>query len=201
MEQVALLVSYLIGAIPSGYLLVRWTKRVDIRTTGSGNIGATNVLRAAGPGAGAGILTFDMLKGWAAARLIPAWLIGQATPATAFACGTAAVLGHVFPIFLRFKGGKGVATVLGALAGSDPLLALTVAGVWGAVFAATRYVSSGSLAAAIAIPLSQALYHRSGGEIALGALLAVVIVWRHKDNIQRLLAGTEHRARAGKSLP
>lgn len=194
MHPAALLLSYLIGSIPSGYLLVRWAKRVDIRTTGSGNIGATNVLRTAGPAAGAGILVFDMLKGWVSSRLIPVWLLGVTSPVTALACGTAAVLGHVFPCFLRFKGGKGVATVLGALAGSDPMVALTVVGVWVAVFAACRYVSAGSLAAAAAIPLSQVVYHRPAGAVAMGALLAVVIVLRHRQNIQRLLAGTEHRA-------
>mgnify|MGYP001612537128 CR=1 FL=1 len=91
-----------------------------------------------------------------------------------------------------------MATVLGALAGSDPVLALTVIGVWAAVFAVFRYVSVGSLAAAAAIPLSQLLYHRTSGEIALGALLAVVILSRHQENMQRLLAGTEHRAWARK---
>lgn len=194
MAPVALLACYLIGSIPSGYLLVRWTKRMDIRTAGSGNIGATNVLRTAGPAAGAGILIFDMLKGLVSARLIPVWLLGPVEPATVFAGGMAAVLGHVFPVFLNFKGGKGVATALGALAGSDPVLAATVMGVWSAVFAATRFVSAGSLAASAAIPLSQALYHRTSGEIALGALLALVITLRHKENIQRLLSGSEHRA-------
>jgi len=190
----ALILCYLIGAIPSGYLLVRWTKRLDVRTMGSGNIGATNVLRTAGPAAGAGILVFDILKGWVSARIIPGWLLGAASPATALACGTAAVLGHVFPCFLRFRGGKGVATMLGALAGSDPGVALTVIAVWLVTFAACRYVSVGSLAASAAIPLSQAVYHRPAVDLALGALVAVIIILRHRQNIQRLLAGTEHRA-------
>lgn len=197
MYPVALVASYLIGSIPSGYLLVRWMKRVDIRSTGSGNIGATNVLRTAGPAAGVSILMVDILKGWVSARLIPGWLIGTATPAMALACGTAAVLGHVCPCFLKFRGGKGVATMLGALAGSDPALALTIVGVWAVSFAACRYVSVGSLAAAATIPLSQILRQRAGGELALGTLLAIVIIVRHRENVLRLLAGTEHRAWSG----
>jgi len=194
MTAVAVLLCYLVGSLPSAYLLVKWTTRVDIRTIGSGNVGATNALRTAGPLAGVVVLLIDILKGWLAAAVIPRWILGPPSPALALGCGLAAVLGHVFPCFLRFRGGKGVATTLGALGGSAPLIAGIVVATWGVVFLLSRYVSLGSLAAALAIPISQTMLHRSSGEILMGSVLAVLIIARHRANIQRLLGGVEHRA-------
>jgi|MGYP001601984633 glycerol-3-phosphate acyltransferase PlsY len=199
MTALALLLCYLVGSLPSAYLLVKWTKHVDIRTIGSGNVGATNALRAAGPLAGMVVLLIDVLKGWLAAAAIPRWILGLPSPALALGCGLAAVLGHVFPCFLRFRGGKGVATTLGALGGSVPVVAGIAVGVWVAVFLLSRYVSLGSLAAALAIPISQAMLHHSVAEILAGSVLAVLIIVRHRANIQRLLGGAEHRAWSGNS--
>ena len=190
----ALLISYLLGAIPTGYLLVRLTSHVDIRTVGSGNIGATNALRTAGPWVGATVLIGDILKGLVAAAVIPKFFLHTAEPLTSLACGTAAVIGHDFPCFLRFQGGKGVATTLGTLLGTAPPLAGMVIGVWLITFAVSRYVSIGSLAAAGAIPITQLFFHRPPPEVCLGALLGGLMIVRHHANIQRLLSGTEHRA-------
>ena len=198
MTLLAVLLCYLLGSLPSAYLLVKWTKRVDIRTVGSGNVGATNALRTAGPLAGIVVLLIDVLKGWLAAAAIPRWILGPVPPALALGCGLAAVLGHVCPCFLQFRGGKGVATTLGALGGSAPAVAGIVVGVWVAVFLLSRYVSLGSLAAALAIPISQAILRRSMTELVVGAVLAGLIIARHRANIQRLLSGVESRAWSGK---
>jgi len=189
----ALLVSYLLGAIPTAYLLVKWAKGIDIRTMGSGNVGATNALRTVGLWAGVVVLAIDVLKGIIAAWLIPRWLLGETTPDRSLVCGLAAVLGHDFPCFLRFRGGKGVATTIGVLVGSVPLVAGIVVGVWLVVFGLFRYVSLGSIAAAVAIPLSQLALHQSRREILIGSGLAILIIARHRANISRLLSGAEHR--------
>lgn len=198
MQFAGLFACYLLGSIPSAYWLVKWTKRIDIRTVGSGNVGATNALRTAGPWAGATVLVLDVAKGLVAAALLPRWFLAQPLPVWVLASGTAAVIGHVFPCFLGFRGGKGVATTLGALAGSLPLLAGIIVGMWLIVFAACRYVSLASMAAAVAIPLAQVALHRSSAEVSLGAALTLLIVARHRTNLQRLLSGTEHRAWTGR---
>lgn len=185
---------YLLGSLPTAYVLVRLVRGVDIRSIGSGNVGATNALRTAGPWAGALVLVIDVLKGVAATTIIPRWLLTDPSPTLTLGCGVAAVLGHVFPCWLRFRGGKGVATMLGALAGHAPGVAVCVIGVWLVVFAVSRYVSLGSMAAAVTIPFSQLAFGGSGGEVALGAALAGLILFRHRDNAQRLYRGAEHRA-------
>lgn len=190
----ALVVCYLLGSIPTAYLLVRVTKGVDIRTVGSGNVGATNAMRAAGRAVGAVVYLADLGKGVLAAGVVPRWLLGVPAPGVALACGVAAVLGHDFPCFLRFRGGKGVATTMGVLLGSMPLVAGLTIGVWVAVFALCRYVSVASLAAAIVIPFSQLGLHRTHAEVVFGAVLALLVLVRHRSNLQRLLSGTEHRA-------
>ena len=194
MVALALLGCYLLGSIPTAYLLVKWTKRIDIRTIGSGNVGATNALRAAGAWAGLAVLVLDVLKGVLAAGLIPRWWLGSPASGLALACGLAAVLGHAFPCFLRFRGGKGVATTLGALSASAPMVAGVVVGVWLVVFLAFRYVSLGSLAAAVAIPISQLALHQALPDVLVGSVLAVLIIGRHRGNLQRLLSGVEPRA-------
>ncbi len=195
----ALAVCYLLGSIPTAYLLVKVTKGVDIRTVGSGNVGATNAMRAAGCAVGAVVYLVDLGKGVLAAAVVPRWLLGAPTPGVALACGVVAVLGHDFPCFLRFRGGKGVATTMGALLGSMPLVAGLIVGVWVAVFALCRYVSVASLAAAVAIPFSQLGLHRTHVEVVFGAVLALLVLVRHRSNLQRLLSGTEHRAGSGSS--
>jgi glycerol-3-phosphate acyltransferase PlsY len=187
-----LLVAYLLGSIPTAYLLTRALKGIDIRTVGSGNVGATNAARVLGRGPGLLVLLIDIAKGTVAARL-PAWCLGEPSGATALACGLAAVLGHNFPCFLAFRGGKGVATTLGALLGSAPAVTGLAALVWLALFASTRYVSVASIAAAVTIPPIQAILRRSTTEMMLGSVLAVLIVLRHHNNLQRLRQGTEPR--------
>ena len=190
----ALAGSYLVGSIPTAYLLVKRLKRVDVRTVGSGNVGATNVTRAAGLGAGTAVFLLDLAKGLVAVWGMSPWLIRPVTPAVQLACGLAAVVGHVFPVFLGFRGGKGVATTIGVLIGTVPLIAVVCLAVWAGCFLVWRYVSVGSLAAAVTLPVVQTLVHRPLPEVLLGAALAGVIIARHRTNIIRLLHGTEHRA-------
>ena len=191
----SLIGSYVIGSLPTGYLLVRWLKGFDVRTVGSGNIGATNVTRAAGAAAGVAVLLMDIAKGLLAVWVIAPWLMRPATPAGQLACGLAAVVGHTFPIFLRFQGGKGVATTIGVIVGVMPLVAAVYLGVWVIAFLARRYVSVASIAAAIVIPITQIVTHRPVTELLLGTALALLIIARHHTNIARLRQGTEPRVR------
>lgn len=197
----ALVSAYLLGSIPTAYVLVRWLKRVDIRTVGSGNVGATNALRTAGPWAGAVVLMVDIVKGVVAATLLPQLIVQTPSPTTRLACGLAAVVGHTASCFLKFQGGKGVATTIGALLGAAPAVAGVVIVVWLAVFAICRYVSLGSVVAAVAIPIAQVAQRASLAEVALGASVAVLIIGRHRANLQRLLSGTEHRWKKGVRPP
>ena len=193
MLAVALLVCYLLGSIPSAFLLVSKVKRVDIRTVGSGNVGASNALRTAGLWAGLTVLLIDGLKGFIAVTLIAPWLMGDPTPATRLGCGLAAVIGHDFPVFLKFRGGKGVATTIGVLLGAMPGIATVGLAVWAVVFSIWRYVSVGSIALATMIPILQLLAHQTLAQVLLGAVLALLMVVRHRRNIGRLLQGTEPR--------
>ena len=189
----ALLASYLVGALPTGYLVVKRLLRMDIRTAGSGNVGATNVARVAGARAGAAVFLLDAAKGWIAVRGIAPWLIPSLTEAARLDCGVMAVLGHAFPVFLGFRGGKGVATMIGVLLGAAPAVAALCLAVWVAVFAVSRYVSAASVAAAAMLPVAQALTGAALPEIFLGASLALLVILRHRDNLQRLREGTEPR--------
>lgn len=200
------LVSYLLGAIPFGYIISR-ARGVDIRKQGSGNIGATNVFRSVGKTWG--VLTFvcDFLKGFVAAFFFPlvaARLGSSVSPdILRVLCAFAAVAGHNWPIYLGFRGGKGVATTAGAVLGIAPSAVLIGLGVWLVIFLLSRYVSVASILTAIAIAAAAwPLYARHGLLIPIAlALLAVAIVWRHKSNIQRLLQGTEHRFEFKKKAP
>ena len=195
-----LLAAYLVGSFPTGYVVVKWLKRVDVRSVGSGNIGATNVVRAAGTKIGAVVLLIDLLKGLAAVWVIAPLAMHPATPTAQLGCGLAAVLGHNFPITLGFRGGKGVATTLGVVFGVIPLTGLVCLAVWLACFLRWRYVSVSSLAAAIALPVSQAAARRPLPEVLLTVVLALLIIIRHRANIARLLKGEEHRVNLGKRL-
>ena len=198
---VALIGSYLVGSFPTGYLLVKRLKRVDVRSVGSGNVGATNVTRVAGAWAGRAVFLMDVAKGLIAVLGLAPWLVHPVSPTAQLACGLAAVVGHAFPVFLKFQGGKGVATTIGVLIGAMPAVAGVSLVVWISCFAIWRYVSVGSLAAAAAIPIAQMVTRRPPAELLLGAALALLIVVRHRANIERLLEGREHRfaKRAGSS--
>ena len=179
---------YVLGSIPTGLLIARWQKGVDIRRHGSGNIGMTNVLRAVGKGAAALTLVGDLAKGLIPVLLACAWLT---SPWAIGLVALAAIVGHMYPLFAGFHGGKGVATTLGA---SIPLLPgplLLACAVWAACVALRRQVSLGSLAATVALPIA-ALFWGSPAAYVLYALMAAALIgYRHRDNIQRLLVGTE----------
>ena len=190
---IALVVSYLVGSFPTAYVFVKALKRVDVRMVGSGNVGATNVARVAGWKAGVAVFLIDLGKGLAAVVWIAPWFLHPLAPAMRLACGLAAVIGHNFPFALGFRGGKGVATTIGVLMGAMPMVAAAYGLVWLVVFGVSRYVSAASLAAAAAIPIAQGIAQRERAEIVLGCCLALLIVVRHRTNIERLVHGTEHR--------
>jgi len=190
--------AYLIGAIPSGLLIGKFY-HVDIRKVGSGNIGATNVTRAIGKGAGRLCFFCDFLKG-----AVPVFLVNVLT-GSAFAAilaGLMTIIGHMFPVYLKFKGGKGISTTAGVGLALAPLPLLGAAATWAAVFFASRYVSLASIAASIALPTFVILFgvFGIGGAVACSpltmgffVLIGVLAVWKHSSNIKRLLDGTEHR--------
>jgi acyl phosphate:glycerol-3-phosphate acyltransferase len=197
--------AYLLGSIPFGYLLVRFFRRQDIRQVGSGNIGATNVLRSGAKGLGAATFALDMLKGCTAVwlgALIAATLAPSMAPRNAQAVAALfAVLGHMFPIWLRFRGGKGVATGFGVFLVAAPWAALAAIGVFFVVLAMTRIVALASILGAASFPFFAWLL--TGGDrppffIAVQFAVALLIIVKHHQNIRRLLAGTEHRFGAKK---
>lgn len=181
---------YVSGSIPFGLLIAKASKGVDVRGIGSGNIGATNVLRAAGKGAAALTLALDMLKGWAPVAL--GRIVG-ASDAQVAGVALAAFLGHLYPVFLRFRGGKGVATFLGVLLALLPKVAFLVAGVWLLIAAVFRYSSLAALVAAAVSPLLVWLLDGRRGFVALAVILSGFILIRHGENMRRLLAGEERR--------
>jgi len=181
--------AYVCGSIPFGLLLAR-RAGVDVRRSGSGNIGASNVARTAGGRLGALTLLADAAKGAVPVAVARALVPGDAAPAAA---AVAAVAGHVFPVTLRFAGGKGVATALGALAVLVPAATGCAVLVFGVVFAACRWVSLASIVAACATPLLAAATGASRAAIAAAGATAVVVLLRHRQNARRLLAGTEPR--------
>ena len=194
MLQVILFViaAYLIGSIPTGLLLGK-AFGVDIRTTGSGNIGATNVYRTLGRKVGVMTLVGDCLKG-----LIPVVAAQQmGLPDLGIALvGLAAFLGHVYTVFLGFKGGKGVATALGVFLGLSPLAVLVTLAIFVLVLVKWRYVSLGSIVAAVAMPVIVAVLDRRVSMIAVTAVISSLVIHKHRENIRRLQAGTESKFKA-----
>jgi acyl phosphate:glycerol-3-phosphate acyltransferase len=197
--------AYLLGSIPTGYLLVLIFRRQDIRSVGSGNIGATNVLRAGGKGLGAATFLLDVLKGCVAVWL-SAWLAGLLAPAlqpvNAEALGAlCAVLGHMFTPWLKFRGGKGVATGFGVFLVAAPWAALAAIGLFALILAFTRYVSLGSILAAASFPVFA--WCMVKGErplflVIVQVAVALLIIVKHHQNIRRLLTGQESRLGARK---
>ena len=190
--------AYLLGSIPTGYLVAR-AKGVDIRTVGSGNIGATNAFRVLGKPAGVFVLLMDGLKGFAACwwlcdLLLPLLKVSAAdAPSYRIVAGIAAVLGHNYTCWLYFKGGKGIATTAGVYFGLAPVAVSIALALWILMFVITRYVSVASIAAAVALPTAVWL---TEGSVLLGIVtsaLGVLAVFKHRGNIQRLRAGTESR--------
>jgi glycerol-3-phosphate acyltransferase PlsY len=196
-----LTLAYFLGSIPFGYLLVRFFRKLDIRGVGSGNIGATNVVRSGAKGLGILTLLLDLGKGLAAVLLAfnLAARSGAMDRAHAYdlavLCGVAAVCGHVFPVWLKFKGGKGVATALGVFLGLLPLAAVSLLGVFVVVVWWSRYISLGSILAAAAFPVFGWFFLRHMDAVVLAGFLFIpaLVIAKHHENIGRLLAGTENR--------
>lgn len=198
-------VAYLLGSIPFGYILVKTFRGQDIRQTGSGNIGATNVARSGAKGLGAATLVLDTLKG-----ALPVWLASVLAHSSYNVCGTAepcipavrlmsvaafsAVAGHVFPVWLKFRGGKGVATALGVFIVLFPWATLIALGVFAVTAAVSRYISLGSILGAISFPIAAYFVQLTDWvSLCLGAAVSLVIVAKHRQNIRRLLGGSESR--------
>ncbi len=194
------LISYLMGSIPTGYLTGR-LRGIDIRSVGSGNIGATNVFRALGKSAGTAVLALDILKGFCACRFVPSMFEALPSDNLRIVAGIAAILGHNYTCWLRFKGGKGIATSAGVLLGWMPLCLLIVLALWILVFAASRYVSLASVSAAVALPAAAWFTGASGRMTVIAALVGALAVCKHRGNLRRLLDGTEHRFGSRKSTP
>ena len=198
---VAGLLAYLLGSIPFGYLLMRFFRKEDIREKGSGNIGATNVIRSGAKGLGAITFLFDVLKGYVAV-LLCGWIAVRmrTTPeglqnAMALAA-LSAILGHIYPVWLGFKGGKGVATAFGVFIALAPWAAMAGLGVFVVVFALSRYVSLGSIVSAAAFPFFALLIPhapRTAFATAVLFLVPLIVIAKHHQNIARLASGTEYR--------
>lgn len=190
--MLALLGGYLLGSIPFGLLLTRMAGAGDLRAIGSGNIGATNVLRTGRKGLAAFTLLLDAAKG-AAAVLVA----GTIAPELAPLAGVGAFFGHLYPVWLRFHGGKGVATMLGVVLALHWQSGLVFAVVWLGALALTRYSSVGGMSAAIAAPVAAAGWGDFGDSLLFLAF-ALMVLWKHRANLERLLAGTEPKVGAGR---
>jgi acyl phosphate:glycerol-3-phosphate acyltransferase len=187
--MLTVLLGYLAGSVPFAYLLAR-RAGVDVRIAGSGNVGAANVLRTTGTRRGALVMALDVAKGAVAVAVAHLANAGSATTAAA---GAAAILGHVYPVWLRFHGGKGVAVAAGVFAMLTPVATLLACAVFIGIVRATRYISLGSLAATIALPPAAWLTGAPEPVVLTALAASGLIVFRHRANIQRLLAGTERR--------
>jgi glycerol-3-phosphate acyltransferase PlsY len=186
-----LLLIYLVAAIPTGVVLTRLMGLEDVRSRGSGNIGATNVYRVAGKLPGILTLLGDILKGFLPLLVVKLWF--APTPLQFGVAGVVAIIGHCYPVYLRFRGGKGVATALGIFLVLDPQALFGGGLVFLAAVALTRYISLGSVLAAIAVPLLTLLLGRPLPMVLSACAIGALIVWRHRDNLRRLLGGTENR--------
>ena len=195
-----MIVSYLIGSFPTGYVVTRIAKGMDIRSTGSGSIGATNVRRVMGQGWGAFVAIMDMLKG--ALALLATWGVTGAsattTPWLLSLAGFAAVIGHNYPVWLKFKGGKGVSTTYGVLFFLWPYesfaITLLCGGIWYAIMMTTRYVSFASMISLLIAPLFFWILDAPFSFVFSSFVLAIFSIYRHRSNIDRLMRGVENRA-------
>ncbi len=184
--------SYLFGSLPIGLIVARQWKGIDIRQHGSGNIGATNVFRTVGPAAGTLVFILDVLKGF-----LPPLVAGRLIPGSSLvmvAAALCAILGHNFSPFLKFKGGKGISTSLGTLIAIAPMVGLIAFGLWAVLLLITRYVSVGSIASALSLPLLTPLFYQ-GDPYRMGYAVAACLfaLIKHIPNIKRLLNGTENK--------
>jgi acyl phosphate:glycerol-3-phosphate acyltransferase len=197
MPLTALVFAYLLGSVPFGYVLVKWKTGKDIRSSGSGNIGATNVLRTTGRIVGIATLLLDIGKGYAAV-----WIAGILTgqdPLWMSLAALAVMAGHAYPVFLRFRGGKAVASFVGAFLRLAPLPLALVLLVFVGVVAWTRYISLASIVGAATFPLGVWLILKPALPVVAASIVAgIFIIYKHRENIQRLRAGKEHDFRFGR---
>ena len=184
----SLILGYLLGSIPSGWLAGRWLKDIDLRELGSGSTGATNVLRQVGKGPALVVFLIDVGKGAAAVLIARALGLGDWIQVLA---GLTALAGHIWPVWLGFKGGKAVATGLGLFLGLAWPVGLASFGVFLAVFSLSRYVSLASVLAAISLPLLMAAGTSSNANLVVALVAMLLVLWRHRSNIKRLINGTE----------
>ena len=187
--MLTVLLGYLAGSVPFAFLLAR-RAGIDVRFAGSGNVGAANVLRTAGAGRATLVMALDIAKGALAVALA---YLSNAGAVTTAATGAAAVVGHIYPVWLRFHGGKGVAVAAGAFAVLTPAATAVACGLFLVIVRATRYISLGSIAATVALPPTAWLAGAPAAVVASAAGTAGLIVFRHRANIRRLRAGTERR--------
>jgi acyl phosphate:glycerol-3-phosphate acyltransferase len=195
--------SYLLGSVMGSLVIARLTGGADIRTLGSGNAGATNALRTQGRKVGLAVLAIDLTKGWIATGVLAPWVLPSVIPSAAAPlalwcvplCGIAVMLGHVYPLWYGFRGGKGVATLLGAVLGINGWLLLPMMLTWLAAVIVFGYVGLASILAAAALAAAIAVTSQSVALIAFGIVSALLIVYTHRSNIARMRAGTEARAR------
>lgn len=199
LATLVLAIAYLIGSIPASFLVARAFGVADVRRVGSGNVGATNVLRSAGKPAGAIALALDVAKGALSVAL--AERVSPGHPWLGAAAAVAAVVGHVYPVWLGLRGGKGVATGLGAFAVLEPVAALVALPVFGLTVAVTRYASLASIAGALSLAGLTFVFRGPDGVAIAAALTAAFIVVRHRSNLRRVLEGSERRlgAEGGRS--
>lgn len=197
---IALLIAYLLGSIPSAVWIGKWFYRIDIREHGSGNSGATNTFRVLGKKAGIPVLLMDVCKGWASVMM--AYLATEAPPHSQdfvniqIVLGVAAVVGHIFPIFAAFRGGKGIATLFGVILAVHPYACLAAAGVFLIVFLATHYVSLGSISAGVSFPFIIIFFFGHDivpSMVVFSCLVAILILITHQKNIERLLRREESK--------
>jgi len=192
----ALVLAYFLGAIPFGYLLVKWKTGRDVRASGSGNIGATNVLRTSGRAAGITTLLLDIGKGYLAVWI--AGRLGSGSPLWMSLAALAVMAGHAYPVFLKFRGGKAVASFVGSFLCLTPLPLAAVLVVFVGVVAKTRYISLGSIVGAATFPLAVWLILQPPLSVLVVAVVAgVFIIYKHRENIRRLREGHEHKFRFG----
>jgi glycerol-3-phosphate acyltransferase PlsY len=195
--------SYLLGSVMGSLVIKRLTGGADIRTLGSGNAGATNALRTQGKKVGLAVLAIDLSKGWIATGVLAPWVLPAVIPSAAARlalwcaplCGIAVMLGHVYPLWYGFRGGKGVATLLGAVLGINGWLLLPMVLTWFAAVIVFGYVGLASILAAAALAVATAVTSRSAPLIAFGIVSMLLILYTHRTNIARMRTGTESRAR------
>lgn len=196
MTIIALLLSYFLGAIPFG-VIVGKMRGVDVRSVGSGNSGATNVWRTLGPAAGASVFALDVAKGLAAPFIARA-MIAPTEYSWIAICAAMAIIGHTFSVFLKFRGGKGIATGLGAALGLMPIPALIAFAIWGGVLLISRMISVASIVACIALPLLALAFQVPTAYIVVIAIIALLAILKHLPNMKRIAAKTEPKIQIGK---